>query len=304
MTRPDIDRSISAWLEDQASDRAPDTLLEASRERIHATRQRRAWVPAWRIPPMNVYAKFAIAAAAVLVIAVAGLNLLPRSGGIVGSGPAVTPSPSPTPSPIASPSPAPALNGSPYQSLQAGATYRQAEAAFTKVPFTFTVPDGWRREDGNFITKGPSMDAFTGNGVGMAPWIVSHVYADACDWEGTLHATSTVAELTDALRTQKGGVETTGPTVTTIGGRPANRLEISLPADADLSACDQGFMRLWPDAGPDERYGWPIAAGQMLTVYVVDLDGAPQLIAASRKPDSSDTDVAELQQVIESIRFE
>lgn len=254
---------------------------------------------------MPSFAKLAIAAAAVVVVAVVGLNLIPGRSGLVG-GPAVTPSPSPAPSPTGSPSPAPALNGSPYQSLQAGATYRQAEAAFTKVPFTFTVPDGWRREDGNFFTKGPHMDAFTGNGVGMAPWIVSHVYADACDWEGTLHATSTVAELTDALRTQK-GVETTSPTVTTIGGRPANRLEISLAADADLSACDQGFMRLWPDAGPtgpDERYGWPIAAGQMLTVYVVDLDGAPQLIIASRKPDSSDTDVAELQQVIESIRFE
>ena len=255
---------------------------------------------------MNVYAKLAIAAAAVLVIAAAGLNLLPNNGGIVGTVPAVTPSPSPTPSPTPAPTPA-MLNGSPSQSLQAGTTYRQAETAFTKVPFTFTVPDGWRREDGNFITKGPSMNAFTGNGVGMAPWIVTHVYADACHWDGTLHATPTVAELTDALRTQK-GVETTDPTATTIGGRPANRLEISLAADADMSSCDRasgtGFVRLWPDAGPDERYGWPIAASQTLTVWVVDLDGEPQLMVASRKTDSSDADVAELQQVIDSIQFE
>jgi hypothetical protein len=303
MTRPDTDRSIAAWLEDQASDRAPAALLEASRARIKQTGQRRAWVPAWRIPPMNVYAKLAIAAAAVLVIAVAGLNLLPRNGGIVGSGPAVTPSPSPTPSPTPSPSPA-TLNGSPSQPLQAGTTYRQAETAFTKVPFTFSVPDGWRRDDGNFISKGPSANAFTGNGVTMATWIVSHVYADSCKWNGTLHATPTVQGLVDALQTQKGSHRRTAPTATTLGGRPATRFDISLEADADLSGCDSGFMRLWPDAGPDERYGWPISAGQTLTVYVVDLDGQPQLIIASRMADSTDADVAELQQVIDSIQFE
>ena len=43
---------------------------------------------------MNTYAKLAIAAAAVVVVAVIGINLLPASGGIGGQ-PAVSPSPSP-----------------------------------------------------------------------------------------------------------------------------------------------------------------------------------------------------------------
>ena len=39
---------------------------------------------------MNLYAKLAIAAAAVLVVAVIGMNMLP-AGGRVGGGPAATP---------------------------------------------------------------------------------------------------------------------------------------------------------------------------------------------------------------------
>ena len=44
---------------------------------------------------MNTYAKLIIAAAAVLVVAFAGFQLLPRSGG-VGGEPTTAPSPSPT----------------------------------------------------------------------------------------------------------------------------------------------------------------------------------------------------------------
>ena len=51
--------------------------------------------PAWRSNRMNTFAKLIVAAAAVLVVAFAGFQLLPRSGG-VGGEPTVTPSPSPS----------------------------------------------------------------------------------------------------------------------------------------------------------------------------------------------------------------
>ena len=84
----------------------------------------------------------------------------------------------------------------------------------------------------------------------------------------------------------------------------ASRLEISLPIDFDVAACDGPIVRLWPDAGPKEEFGLPIEPGHTMTVHVVDLDGTPQAIVAVRKESSSAADVAELEEVIASIRFE
>jgi hypothetical protein len=165
-------------------------------------------------------------------------------------------------------------------------------------PFTFTVPDGWRHDE-NFVSKG---DVWGGNGVTMASWFVSHIYRDSCQWEGTLRQATSVAEVVQAL-TEQTGHESAEPSATTFAGYPATRLELSLPSDADLSGCDGQGARLWPDAGPEEQYGLPIGPGQTTTVYVVDLDGLPTLIVAIFKETSTAADVAELDQVIESIRF-
>jgi hypothetical protein len=299
----DTTRIVRSWLEEGRT-ALPDHVLDAVLDQVPATRQRRSWWPAWRFADMNTYAKLAIGVAALAVVAVVGINLLPSGRGGVGGGPVASPSPpaSPTPSPspdLPAASPRPALNGN---VLEAG-TYRLDEPTFTRVPFIFTVPDGWQRDDGNFISKGPSIDAFEGDGVTMATWIVTHVYGDPCQWDGTLRETSTVDELVAALAEQPGH-ETTGPTVRTVGGRPATRFEFSVPADFDASSCQSGYIRLWPDAGPDERYGWPIAVGQTVTVYVVDLDGQAQLIVTGRTATSSAADVTELAQVVDSIQFE
>jgi hypothetical protein len=201
----------------------------------------------------------------------------------------------PVPSAVATPTrPLAAVTGP----LEAG-TYRITNPLHTLRPFTFTVPDGWHRDE-NFVNKG---DVWAGNGVTMATWVVSHIYRDSCHWEGTLQQTTFVAEVVQAL-TEQTGHESTEPSATTFAGYPATRLELSLPADADLAGCDEQFARLWPDAGPKEEYGLPIFPGQTTTVYVVDLDGIPSLIVAISKATSTAADVAELEQVIESIRFQ
>ncbi len=56
-----------------------------------------SWWPARRLNEMNNALKLAIVAAAVVVIAVVGFNLVPRQGGIGGPGPSPTASPTPTP---------------------------------------------------------------------------------------------------------------------------------------------------------------------------------------------------------------
>ena len=90
----DVNRAIRSWLHE---DRHEDVsrIAGAVLDQVETTRQRRSWWPARRFEFMNTYAKFALAAAAVLVVAVVGYNFLPGRGGV--GGPAATPSPSPAP---------------------------------------------------------------------------------------------------------------------------------------------------------------------------------------------------------------
>ena len=86
-------RIVLSWLREDAHENTERMLLSALDE-VDATPQRRSWL-AWRSNRMNTYAKLIVAAAAVLVVAFAGFQLLPRSGG-VGGEPTIEPSPSPS----------------------------------------------------------------------------------------------------------------------------------------------------------------------------------------------------------------
>lgn len=86
-------RTVLSWLREDAHEDAEGVLLRALDE-VDTTPQRRSWWRAWRSDRMNTYAKLIAAAAAVLVVAVVGYQILPGSGG-VGSQPSIAPSPSP-----------------------------------------------------------------------------------------------------------------------------------------------------------------------------------------------------------------
>ena len=87
-------RIVLSWLREDAHENAERMLLRALDE-VDTTPQRRSWWPAWRSNRMNTYAKLIAAAAAVLLVAVVGYQVLPGNGGIGGQ-PTIAPSPSPT----------------------------------------------------------------------------------------------------------------------------------------------------------------------------------------------------------------
>src|SRR4029077_3944808 len=82
----DTTRIVRSWLEEGAT-ALPDRVLDAVLDQVPATSQRRPLWPPRRFNDMNSTLKFAIAAVAVVVVAVVGVTLLPRSGGVGGSGP-------------------------------------------------------------------------------------------------------------------------------------------------------------------------------------------------------------------------
>jgi hypothetical protein len=112
----DLERRLADYYATEAPSRAPDWVLGSVLETIDTTPQRRVLIRVpWRFPTMNTYAKWAIAAVAVLAVGAFGLSLLrtsPTPG--VGTSP---PSPSPSPSLSPGPSAPPPLGGTFTSSL-------------------------------------------------------------------------------------------------------------------------------------------------------------------------------------------
>ena len=314
-TRRDSDHVIAAWLQDEAPDRAPERLLTASRDRIRMTRQRRAWWPARRVPTMNGAVKLAIAAVTVVLVAVVGINLLPRQGGIGGPGP----SPSAVPSPTPSSSPSPTASTVNFTgSFAPGTTYTIDEPDRGE-RMTFAVPAaGWSTVGG--IGGDPVVvgkDVAGGGDVFdlyFSPHLVDDVYTGGCRWRGTAldpRVGPTVDDLATALYAQA-GPGAPPPTDVDIGGYPGKKVELSIPADLDVSTCDSDgdfaiFGRWYTDV-PDSTFvgaaPWTYGDGQHNTVYIVDVDGTRQVLDTMYLPGTSAADRAEVDEIIASIRFE
>jgi hypothetical protein len=285
-TRNELDRSISAWLNAEAPARAPDDVLEASRDRIRITQQRRSWWPAWRSDPMNLYAKLAAGAAAVLVVAVVGYQLLPARGG--SGGPTATPVSSPTPAPTE----APLLPRS--GKLDPG-TYRVVSGP----TFLLTVPAGWtsagigvrKYEDANELV----LDVWGSDVL---------VFADACESEGTQEAIGpTVADLLAALEAQANS-EISDPIDATIGGLSGVRVEISAPEDLDVRTCSIGNLQAW-EAKDRDLGGW--LAGMTPgdpsgEIFLADTPDGRLIFRPHHPATATAPDVAELEAIVNSIR--
>ncbi len=97
MNENEFDRTARAWLEDGPT-RMSDRAVLSALEQIHATRQRRAWWPARRATPVNIFVRAAIAAVLVVGVGLVAINVLPRgSDSGVGGEPTASPSPSASP---------------------------------------------------------------------------------------------------------------------------------------------------------------------------------------------------------------
>ena len=176
-------RIVLSWLHEDAHEDAERVLLRALDE-VDATSQRgRSW-PARRLADMNSFAKLAIAAAAVVVIALAGIQFLPRSGTSGGQ-------PSPTPTPTATPA---------FAQLTKGPLAPGRYALYEGLATSIEVPAGW-------IGKPPFVRKIGADGAGL--WWgptgpVSQVFSDACKGPNLTPVDGTVRSLVDALDAQVG----------------------------------------------------------------------------------------------------
>ena len=103
--QPDVELVLRDYFADDGFT-APDHVLDVVEERIARQPRRLAWRLRGR-PFMNAYAKIAVAAAAVLLVAVVGYNLLPAGSTIGGPAPTPTATPPTSAAPTIAPTTAP-----------------------------------------------------------------------------------------------------------------------------------------------------------------------------------------------------
>lgn len=267
---------------------------------------------------MNTPIRIAVAAAAVIAIALVGVNLVPKSGGVGGLAPTPVPTvdPTATPSPSATPTSTPAAlavippgklcssSTCVTGALQAG-TYSIDAGTLAPGDLTFTVPVGWTTEQGfvrkNFDLNPPGKIEDSPNELVFSTWFVTDIYTDACHWQTTeVSAGTTVDQLTSLLEVQKGRVGSNS-TNTTIGGYPAKRIQLMVSTSIDMTACDHGVLKVWPDPGGGGLCCG--AAGSTDVVDVINVAGQRFVVVARYAGEASPADVAELNALVASIKI-
>jgi hypothetical protein len=274
-TERDVTRIVRSWLEDGVTT-LPDRVLDQVLDQLPATPQRRPMWRARRIASMNNFAKLGVAAA-VVAAAVVGLTVLPSNA--PGPGASSEPTPSPTASPRIVPESGPLAPGS---------------WSFTDIaPFaiTFTIPaEGWQKNVVPGVIWTDSSEARFGVGL-----FEDDLYADPCSWQaGTIEPPvgPTVDDLATAFANLP-GMDATTPATVSVDGYQGRFVELTAPTDQ--SACDGEGMRL---AGEG-----PLEPGRH-RFWIVDVDGTRVVVSAVDRPAANDSERNELQEIIDSIRFE
>jgi hypothetical protein len=304
-TDRDTTRLVRSWLEEGVT-ALPDWVLDAVLDQVPSTSQRRPWWPPRRLLDMNKMLPAALAAAAVLVVAVVGYNLLPRSdtGGTPRSSATTAPTVAPTAMPTATPAPSGPL-ALPEGPLAPGTYFANPfPAPDDALRILFTVPDGWHGAPPAAVT--PAVGPGGPDGAAVAAQRPTVLYVDPCQRQAvgaeTLPAGETVDDLVDALVEISSGQDrpytASTPEPTELSGYSGQRLDLLLPSDVDFATCSEGTFWVW-DAGPYAQ-----GPGNRWHLWILDVDGTRVVIFAQDFATTSAEDRADLEAIVNSIRIE
>ncbi len=291
----DVTRIVRSWLEDGVT-ALPDRVLDRVLDELPATQQHRHSWAVWRDQRMNAALKTALAAVAVVVVALVGINLMSGNGAIVG-GPLPSPTATPTPSPSPTPSPTPIAFTSDSTAMgMAPGTYVTGSPFSSRV--TFTVPAGWQGNLG-----GPyAVFLEQPDGRGSISFLVfNRVMADPCHFDkGYLDPQPgpSVDDLATALASMP-GVDATTPTDVTVSGYHGKELTLTAPASFEgCTLAPGGGFRTWelPLGATNE-----MQLGERQHVQILDVGGQRLVIMSQEPANQSSRAKAEVQEVLDSI---
>ena len=125
-------------------------------------------------------------------------------------------------------------------------------------------------------------------------------YADPCARLLSPPVGRSAADLAAAVSTAPGTKLVTGPSNVILGGRPAKHVALTV---REKVGCDPGFFYSWRDVNGGAL--WPTTGvGDTIRVWIVDMDGTRLFIEAETTQQAVGGLAEEVQQIVESIRFE
>jgi hypothetical protein len=320
----DPDRLIDAFLKEGPTE-LPDRAYAVISEEIEQTKQRVVIGPR-RISDMNTFAKLAIAAAVLIAVGFAGINLLPSNSGVGGvpQSPIPTASPTPSPTPTASPTPTSTPAPTPRaDEVPGGDASAMAPGSWAFYRFdgqrelrvSFSVDDGWFGHESWYILNNGDGDPFRADVATLAVWewsipqeSIGYVWADACIMSSFPDELGpTVGDLVEALVAQEPR-DTKPPTDITVDGYSGVAIESIVASDIKTSECGD-HLEAWRERGTNQSQAanavsqrW-LVPGLEETFWVLDVEGSRLLIEASFGPEASAEDRAAMRRIMESIRF-
>lgn len=303
----DLDRRLADFYATEAPERAPEWVLASALTTIETTHQRRVLLRApWRFGHMNTLTKALIAAAAVLVVLIAGYKLLPGNG--VGTNP--TPSPSPTASPMAF------HNGSlaagtyvtmPFAGANPGVCVPGIMPQCTENPaddsiqVTLTVPDGYTGSAPNLLFGPDKVPPPYSDNPQFFDGVLlvergANLYSDPC------HITPppdvavgpTVDDFANAIAAHS-LLDATDPVDVTLAGYSGKYIDLQLPAD--VSGCDgQSFWPWEPGSyAQGNSHRWHL--------WILDVNGVRVVIRSMDWPTTTPQRQAEIRAIVDSIQI-
>jgi hypothetical protein len=301
---PTSDQFLVAWFEDGPT-AMPDRVIDVVADRIGRQQQRRSWRLPWRLD-MNTQLKLVTGLAAVVVLAVVGYSLLPRTA----PGPGVHSTPLPTAAPTTAPTPTPLVTPEPVScdGGTAGCLGPLAAGTYSAANFrprlSYTVPAGWSNtyDPGRAYTLVPP-------GGGYSFQVLSEVDIPEqtqpdCDAVKKANSTGSVDEWVEFL-TKNPGLTAKAPVAVTVGGAPGFRVDFAR-SDAWTATCPNsvgGAVMIWVRTGVTKQGRW--TDDQQESFWILDVGGSTVLITLDSAPDAARhaLDISNAQPVIDSFQF-
>ena len=179
-------------------------------------------------------------------------------------------------------------------------TYHVASSAWSVADVTITIPPGWESEYGAPAALKHSDQE---EELGFYFVTVDAIYSDPCQGEGELiDVGPSVDDMAKALLEQPFTVANE-PEDTTLGGLPAEMIELTVPDDLDTAACRMGeLLQVWYSP-PTDKYLVLLGDGTT-SVYIVDVKGERQVFITWHRTRTTAADLNEMQTIVESIKID
>jgi hypothetical protein len=144
----------------------------------------------------------------------------------------------------------------------------------------------------------PENDGWT-----LGYWTVGGVYLDPCTRKGTFDTRKLKFPdiWVEALAAQR-RTETSPAVSVTLGGYDGIYVELSSPTGLDFSTCRDDRLTIFETTAKGGHH-WIAEPGVVERYWVLDVDGERVVLTGAVSPKSTDSQIEQLEQIVESVQF-